>query len=105
MTQDSPQVQAIRARFKNSFAEKKQLIDQHQLNIQDVESQEGMSLKDVFELAHTDLHKLAGSFGMYGYSDVALICRSAMKATANEDVAESLTLLTQLSNELSGYLK
>jgi len=74
MTQtDSPQILALKERYKSSFAEKVQMIAEYLLVIES----DRVSLESVSELRGF-LHKLAGSAGMYGYDDISLASRKAM---------------------------
>jgi len=104
MVNDSPQIQAIRARFRNSFNEKKQMIDTFIAGVEASKKQGNDALlKSELESCHAELHKLAGSFGMYGYSDVAETCRAGMKAISDLNVDESLIMLNKVSVLLSEF--
>lgn len=92
MNNDSPQVQAIRERFRNSFSEKadtlkslsKQIVSQTQ------------PPEDVLHATHEVLHKLAGSFGMYGYDDLSSLCRTGMAQAQSSDIDALQTSMQEL---------
>ena len=104
MLNDSPQVQAIRARFRNSFDEKKQIIDTFLSNLEVFQKQgdDGL-LGDELESCHAELHKFAGSFGMYGYTEISGKCRAVMKAISNKKNDETITLLSEISVLLGSF--
>ena len=79
MSSDSPQIVAIRARYKASFSEKKQLIDEYVERLSDEPTD-----KLVLSELHGELHKLAGSSGMYGYDDISRLCREIMQEIVND---------------------
>ncbi len=70
MSTDSPQVAAIKERYKASFPEKVEVIRTALNSVFD---------NDDLEPVKEELHKLAGSLGMYGYQELAAHCRSAME--------------------------
>ncbi len=72
---ESPQVLALQERYKASFPEKRRLI----LDLRNSFNNGG----DIAEVKQ-ELHKLAGSSGMYGYSNIASICREAMDSIDSE---------------------
>lgn len=74
----SPQIQALRERYKGSLPEKIQLITDH-LNALT------QSMPNAIDESHGALHKLAGSSGMYEYDDIASLCRAAMDSAENKD--------------------
>lgn len=69
MTQDSPQILAIKERYKASFPDKADAV-KHLLST--VQSDGDL------DLIKEEMHKLAGSSGMYGYEQISAVCRSAM---------------------------
>jgi len=99
MLNDSPQVAAIRARYKASFVEKKQMIDSY-LSQFDNESERGEALPAF----HAELHKLAGSSGMYGYDDVSVLCRDVMQHINNSRIDDVLSDTKKLSELFGGYI-
>ena len=97
---NSTNINAIQARYKASLGEKKMLIDNYRSRLFDTTS----SLSELYEEVHADLHKLAGSLGMYGYDDLALQARLAMESalTGNkQELDESLVKLSLLFAEYS----
>lgn len=70
MSEESPQIAAIKQRYKASFPEKVKIIREALTVVNS-----GGELHAVKE----ELHKLAGSSGMYGYSQLADSCRQAMQ--------------------------
>ena len=98
MLNDSPQVQAIRARFRNSFDEKKQIVDTFLSNLETLQKQtDDVLFSAELESCHAELHKLAGSFGMYGYTEISEVCRATMKAISIQNIDETLMLLSKVS--------
>lgn len=99
---DSPQILALKERYKNSFEEKVQALLGY---LADVE-RAGASLEHVSEMRNF-LHKLAGSSGMYGYSDISAASRNAMlmadrvQSMANIDELSSAT--RKLVNLIQSY--
>jgi len=79
MANDSSQIQAIRARYRQSFTQKKTMIDGYLENIMGLKSKsDDQALKQEFDVCHSELHKLAGSFGMYDYQAISAVCREAI---------------------------
>ena len=95
----SPQVAAIIERYKSSLIEKAELINQHLRNLVNEESVQQSALED----ANQDLHKLAGSSGMYGYVDVSDLARLAMRNIADNDLKNLELSLLQLRNLLQAH--
>lgn len=93
----SPQIQAIRERYKSSLPEKAELIAE-QIDL--ISSSKAGSLDE----CHGVLHKLAGSSGMYGYEDIALLCRSAMARVQDMDTIQLLNELTDLKDLLEKHV-
>ena len=82
---ESPQVQAIKERYRLSFSEKIDFLKTLLLSLNN-----GV---DNFVEIHESLHKLAGSSGMYGYDDISALCRQSMENSTAQDpveVAENL---------------
>ena len=92
---DSPQIQAIKQRYRESLKEKADMVAKFRSSIE-VESQ--------FDLMKEELHKLAGSSGMYGYQDLADTCRAAMGSIDSDAIgilADQLDLIVGLLNQYS----
>mgnify|MGYP000208879945 CR=1 FL=1 len=85
----SPQIQAIRDRYKSSFPEKLAVIA-------DLVEALKESRVNAMDDAHGVLHKLAGSSGMYGYDDIAVLCRDAMVNAQRQNRDELLKKLAEL---------
>lgn len=94
----SPQIQAIRERYKISLPEKAELI---------AEQVEALTQADAnaFEESHNALHKLAGSSGMYGYDDIAVLCRNAMLSAQKKDAQLLIQQLSELIALLETHAK
>ena len=91
----SANIDAIQARYKASFSEKKMMIDGYRSQLLD----ESNNLSHLCEEIHGELHKLAGSLGMYGYDDLAVQARLAMRLSLTqekESLDESLERLSLL---------
>ena len=101
MSNDSPQVAAIRARYKASFNEKKSLIYGYLQSLKD----DDVDVESVYLDLHSELHKLAGSSGMYGYDDISEICRLIMKEISGECFHEVISNLEKLNEMFSQYMK
>lgn len=71
MNIDSPQVQALKQRYRDSLKEKSLVVTEMLDQLGRVE--------DLLPIRE-ELHKLAGSSGMYGYSDISETCREAIKS-------------------------
>ena len=95
-TSESPQVAAIRARYQTSLMEKSQLIDNHAKAVNKANSEAAMQAA-THELRE-DLHKLAGSSGMYGYTDISEVCRKAMRVVDNNVTDELESCLAELQD-------
>ncbi len=95
--QDSPQVLALKERYKSSLEEKVQVLSDHLIAIESEEA----TLDELSEL-RSFLHKLAGSSGMYGYDDISAASREAMLVA---DQVDSMTNLGDLSVMTSEVVK
>lgn len=94
MSQDSLQILSIKNKYKASFPMKISLM----IGVKEsVLSGTPESLVN----AHEELHKLAGSAGMYGYSDIASLCRLSMEQINKQSTTEVLTSLEQLISLLN----
>jgi len=88
---ESPQIQALRLRYKASLADKIELIQQ-QIDTISTSSGDASSIEE----AHQVLHKLAGSSGMYGYDDINVLCRNVMSQLAGLEIDDSVKALNQI---------
>lgn len=86
---ESPQVKALKERYRASFSEKIEALKQQCDAVADgqISSQQRLQVNEV-------LHKLAGSSGMYGYDDISASCREIM---AEIDVATPASLVSKIS--------
>lgn len=85
---ESPQVKALKERYKQSFVDKIELLNSQLLSLN-----QGA---DNLLVIHENLHKLAGSSGMYGYSDISDLCRQTMESVTAQkpcDVADGLSCI------------
>lgn len=78
---NSENINAIQARYRASFGEKKIMIDEYRSKLSDP----SCNLPELYEQVHADLHKLAGSLGMYGYHDLATQARLAMRFSLDKE--------------------
>ena len=90
-------INEIKARYKSSFVEKKKMIDDFRNDLVKISADQG----DLFEQINADLHKLAGSLGMYGYSEMAEKARLGMKLSDNNEKQALLESLEALSSMLA----
>jgi len=93
MTQDSPQVQEIRARYKASLSDKARMINEYLTAFQENSNDE------LLTQIRGELHKLAGSAGMYDYDDISSLARSGMvliDEQSYDGLANQLQLLKDL---------
>jgi chemotaxis protein histidine kinase CheA len=91
---ESPQIKVLKQRYKASFAEKVELLNQQRDLVADGQP----SSQQLVEL-HQVLHKLAGSSGMYGYLDINALCRQTMdqiEAIGTDDLVLEIDKLTLL---------
>lgn len=88
---ESPQIQALKQRYKERLADKIELI---QLQISAIIEASGDAVS--IEEAHQTLHKLAGSSGMYGYEDVNFLCRKVMSQLGKASVDDAVCALNQI---------
>lgn len=100
MNSDSNEIQTLRDRYKESLYEKSNTINEHLHLLLDNDE----SLNIVGPL-RDDLHKLAGSLGMYGYSGLAKIARQAMNIIDEGDVGSLEHELLNLRNLLREHSK
>lgn len=105
MNNNSSEINEIKGRYKASLVDKKKLIDDYVFQLETLEAQSAVSVKvdGVLNNIHDDMHKLAGSSGMYGYMDIASTSRLVMKNVVGKDKLETLKNLKQLSDLLGTY--
>lgn len=92
MSTDSPQVAALKERYKASFPEKVEIIKS---------TLDTVSSNGDLELVKEELHKLAGSSGMYGYQDLAAFCRGGMDKAERQDRGALLEDLNKIIDLLT----
>ncbi len=92
MGSDSPQVQELKKRYRASFPEKLTVIQNIRMSLE---------VDNDTTLARDELHKLAGSSGMYGYQEIASNCREAMTHIDNDSVDMLMISLDQVIQLLS----
>ncbi len=97
MSNESPQVAALRIRYQNSFPEKSAaLAEFQQLLSVDDDASATTALNQNSETVGDYLHKLAGSAGMYEYDDIAALARQGMAQSKQQDLPALLQSLTQI---------
>jgi len=101
MKPESPKIADIRERFKSSLLDKADVLGGYLDKI--VESEE-LNVELLSELRE-DLHKLAGSTGMYGYDDLAKMSREAMDLIDAGDEFGSEQKVLAIHNLLKQYAK
>jgi chemotaxis protein histidine kinase CheA len=101
MTQDSDQVRALRQRYKTSLLAKADSIKEQ---VHEIAVSEHANTQ-LLNALHADLHKLAGSSGMYGYTDIAELTRAAMQDIAEQSNSELLKHLRKLTDLLEHHAK
>jgi hypothetical protein len=86
---ESPQIKALKERYRASFPEKVELLRLQRDAITDgeISPQQRLQLNEV-------LHKLAGSSGMYGYHEINVSCRDIM---AEIDVSDAAGLVDKIT--------
>lgn len=89
---ESPQIKALKERYKVSFTEKVELLNQQR----DIFADGNPSSQQLVEL-HQLLHKLAGSSGMYGYLDINVLCREIMGKIDVSNVADLVKQINKLT--------
>lgn len=102
MTSESAQILAIRARYKKSLVEKAAIIEERTALIKNSSSQE---LAETLAAYRDELHKLAGSSGMYGYQDICDLCRRAMSNIDASELTDMETRSSELHRLLLEYAK
>ena len=85
---ESQQIKNIKDRYKASFGEKIELLNQQR----DILVADNAASEKLIEI----IHKLAGSSGMYGYDDISDLCRLIMAKADNSDAAEIESSMDQL---------
>jgi len=93
MTGDSEQIKAIRQRYKQSFVEKAALIETRTKLLNRCAAEE---LAEHLLDCRAELHKLAGSSGMYGYEDVCELSRRAMHNIDSDELTDLKITSSQL---------
>ena len=96
---ESPQVKALKERYKASFPEKIELLNEQLLSLSTQASE-----KSGFVEVRESLHKLAGSSGMYGYDDISLSCRNAMSIIDEADTVGLSSGLKEVIRLLEQYI-
>lgn len=95
MREDSPQIQQLKERYRQSFPEKLEIIQKARSGVVD---------DNELTFAREELHKLAGSSGMYGYPDLAANCRSAMEILDSGDVSGSIEAIDAVVQQLESQI-
>ena len=98
--QDSPQILALKERYKSSLDDKVQMLSDYLIAIDSDEA----TLTELSELRGF-LHKLAGSSGMYGYDDISAASREAMLLADQVDSMANIDDLRAMTSEVVKLLQ
>jgi len=98
--QDSPQILALKERYKNSLEEKVQMLSDYLVAIESDEA-----TLDEFSELRGFLHKLAGSSGMYGYNDISAASREAMLVADQVDSIADIDDLRVMTSKVVKLLQ
>lgn len=101
MSSESQSIQTLLSRYKRSMPEKAEIVSKHLDMLFD---NDGVS-SEVMDEIRENLHKLAGSSGMYGYDDLAEITRNAMQTADKRNVTGLQQELMVIRNLLRQYAK
>lgn len=101
MNPESQQIKQLRHRYKGSLLEKADIVSEHLHSLLDMESPDESKLKTIRD----DLHKFAGSSGMYGYDDIAGAAREGMAMIDDMNEVQLHHKLIALRNLLRGHAK
>ncbi len=93
----SPQITAIRERYKASLPDKAVMIEEQ------IEILSSAGAARDLSATHEVLHKLAGSAGMYGYDDISALSRTAMACTVEKKIDLLLAQLAELKSLLEQH--
>ncbi|MBX2849630.1 MAG: Hpt domain-containing protein [Acidiferrobacterales bacterium] len=96
MSAGSNQIQRLQERYKSSMPEKAKLLTEHLHILIDNE----VPSQNLYDVVREDVHKLAGSLGMYGYSDIAEVARDVMCIIDEQDAERLAIELLNLRNLL-----
>jgi len=100
--QQNDKIRELKTRYKISLADKSAQINEYTINIDQAISSEQDSAP-FRQIVNDDLHKLAGSSGMYGYLDIASSCRKAMDQIMQKDLSVLRRELRQLQDLLDRH--
>lgn len=105
MTTESPQVKALRERYQQSLCDKSKMLGELIDTLSSANDEPaGNGESGDAELLADYLHKLAGSAGMYGYDDVALLAREAMSDHRQGKLRDLVLRIAQLRSLLEQYV-
>lgn len=96
---ESSQVQAIRARYKHSLPDKVNMVSDLLFALTEPKTDLDEALNNINE----DVHKLAGSSGMYGYDDVSNLAREVICHIENREMQQIEASLLELRNLLQQH--
>lgn len=85
MKTDSPKIEEIQLRYKRSLIEKAQSFEQQLSKIVKTQHDPQKNEQNIRDV-HGMLHKLAGSAGMYGYTEISDDSRSALDVCNTKDI-------------------
>lgn len=105
MKTDSPKIEEIQSRYKRSLIEKAESFEQQLSSIIEAQEAQGTQIEPkkiekIIKDTHDMLHKLAGSAGMYGYTEISDDSRTAMGACNLSDVEDLKVRLKRICDLL-----
>jgi HPt (histidine-containing phosphotransfer) domain-containing protein len=103
---NTDKLQLLKDQYKLSLMDKSVLISELLLMLS-IEGSNAINNSDTGDKAyietHQCLHRLAGSSGMYGYSDIAELSRAAMQSSQRNDAPLLVEQLNELRDLVEQY--
>ena len=96
---NSERIEELRLRYKRSLADKAEALALLSTRLAE---QDHVSEEMQAEI-HEYLHKLAGSSGMYGYTDIAGMCRRTLTELENQQITALPGQLERIRNLLQQH--
>ena len=96
---NSDRINELRLRYQRSLAEKAESISKLLVQVRE----QALEKDDLQVAVHEYLHKLAGSSGMYGYQDIADLCRKTLEELETNELAGLAERLVQIRNLLQQH--
>ncbi|NND81481.1 MAG: hypothetical protein HKN50_03555 [Gammaproteobacteria bacterium] len=94
MSDRSSQIELLQQRYRTSLIEKSVEIAELRIQYESTDDDESAALAS--QTLGDFLHKLAGSAGMYGYTEIAISARNIMMTLQNDDSGQLSAQLDQL---------